>query len=176
MSAPRRSSIWLTAFTVLLAAALLSPRAASEEYALPAAWAGTKDGSADGNPALVDGVPRWRLDAVVNPGQKADQGQRPDPLEPSHYMPLFWMKDRWKVDLPQYQSVEFKDGSLIMGRAMARVVAHELYHMLTGSTAHARSGIARAEYSRDDLTADEFLFCEKEVGWVRRWAQARRSN
>ncbi len=114
MPALRQSIISLTTYALLIATSL-APLAAGEEYKLPATWVGTKDGSPEGNPALVDGAPRWRLDAVVNPGQKADQWQRPDPLEPFHYMPLSWAKDRWKVDLPQYQSVEFKDGGVIIG-------------------------------------------------------------
>src|SRR4051812_22316133 len=32
----------------------------------------------------------------------------------------------------------------LFGRAMARVVAHELYHVLAGTTEHAHSGIARS--------------------------------
>ena len=64
------------------------------------------------------------------------------------------------------------DSGNAMGRAMARVVAHELYHMLTGSNVHARSGIARAEHSRDQLTAAAFLFAKPEIEWMRAWANS----
>jgi hypothetical protein len=46
----------------------------------------------------------------------------------------------------------------LYGRAMARVIAHELYHILTGSTDHARSGVARSCFSSDDLLAERFAF------------------
>ena len=67
----------------------------------------------------------------------------------------------------------FEDGNLMLGRALARVVAHEFYHMLTQSPSHARSGIARAEYSREDLTATSFLFTESQTEWMRQWAAKR---
>jgi|GEM_PF-652292 len=57
----------------------------------------------------------------------------------------------------------------IFGRAMARVVAHEIYHMLTGSAAHAKQGIARAAHSRQDLTARKFDFAKPETEWLREW-------
>lgn len=84
---------------------------AAETYAPPKVWVGVKDGSSDGNPALVDGVPLWRLDAVVNPGQKtAEWHNRPDNHEPLHFTPLSWRKDCWIYDLPQYQGVKVKEG------------------------------------------------------------------
>lgn len=65
------------------------------------------------------------------------------------------------------------DFSVVIGRAMARVVAHELFHMLIGSTSHALTGVARAAYSRDDLTAEELLFTASDIACLRRWAQRR---
>ena len=58
-----------------------------------------------------------------------------------------------------------------LGKAIARVGAHEIYHMLTGSVTHARTGIARAEHSRADLTAGSFSFAKPETDWLRSWAQ-----
>jgi hypothetical protein len=60
-------------------------------------------------------------------------------------------------------------GNAALGRAMARVGAHEIYHMLTGSTNHARSGIARAEHSRTELTEASFTFAKPEEDWLRAW-------
>jgi hypothetical protein len=44
------------------------------------------------------------------------------------------------------------------GRAMARVVSHELYHVLAATTEHTHSGIARSCYSPADLLAERFDF------------------
>lgn len=57
-----------------------------------------------------------------------------------------------------------------VGRAIARVGAHEIYHMLTGSEEHAPRGIARASLSRADLTAPAFAFAEAQAKWLRTWA------
>ena len=45
-----------------------------------------------------------------------------------------------------------------LGRAMGRVLAHELYHVFTGNERHADGGIARSFQKREELTADEFEF------------------
>ena len=101
----------------LLALALLTllvlPTAvcsAADVYTLPKTWNGTKQMASDGNPALVDGAPMWRLDAVVNPRQKEDAGNRPDAGEPQHYRPLIWKGDAWRYDLPQYREAKITDG------------------------------------------------------------------
>lgn len=49
-------------------------------------------------------------------------------------------------------------GDAILGRALGKVLAHELYHVLLGTTHHATSGIAKAVQSTDDLKSDAFFF------------------
>jgi hypothetical protein len=63
-----------------------------------------------------------------------------------------------------------EDNNASLGRAIARVSAHEIYHMLTGSEQHARRGIARASHSRADLTASTFVFAQQQINWLRAWA------
>jgi hypothetical protein len=46
----------------------------------------------------------------------------------------------------------------LYGRAMARVVAHELYHVLLRTTEHARSGVARSCFTTGDLLSERFEF------------------
>jgi hypothetical protein len=46
----------------------------------------------------------------------------------------------------------------LFSRAMARVIAHELYHVLAGTTEHAHAGIARSCYSTADLLGERFDF------------------
>lgn len=60
--------------------------------------------------------------------------------------------------------------NMIFGRAMARVVAHEMFHMLIGATVHAKQGIFRAAHSRDDLTAKTFDFGRPELAKLKDWA------
>jgi hypothetical protein len=46
----------------------------------------------------------------------------------------------------------------LYGRAMARVVAHEFYHVLLRTTDHGRSGVARSCFSTSDLLTERFEF------------------
>jgi hypothetical protein len=62
----------------------------------------------------------------------------------------------------------------VLGRALARVTAHEIYHMLTGSETHAREGIARAALSRADLTNTTFFFARMQTDWIKSWVEKQR--
>ena len=46
----------------------------------------------------------------------------------------------------------------LYGRAMARVLAHELYHVLLRTVDHAHSGIARTSFNATDLLTERFDF------------------
>jgi hypothetical protein len=46
----------------------------------------------------------------------------------------------------------------LYGRAMARVVAHEFYHVLLRTTEHGRQGVARSCFSTGDLLTERFEF------------------
>ena len=56
----------------------------------------------------------------------------------------------------------------LYGRAMARVVAHELYHILMQTTEHARSGVARSCFSTEDLLTERFEFESTTLAQMRR--------
>jgi hypothetical protein len=47
-----------------------------------------------------------------------------------------------------------------LGMAMARVVAHELYHMLAHTTSHAAHGLAKASQPLEDLISNRTLVFE----------------
>jgi hypothetical protein len=55
----------------------------------------------------------------------------------------------------------------ILGRALGRVVAHEMYHMLASTTVHAEGGVARSFHTRKDLTGPEFHFTARETKLLR---------
>lgn len=44
------------------------------------------------------------------------------------------------------------------GRAMARVAAHEFYHVMMGSRGHEHDGVAKASFSVNDLLDERFAF------------------
>jgi hypothetical protein len=53
------------------------------------------------------------------------------------------------------------------GRALARVLAHELYHFLANTKGHASGGLAKAAYSAEELLGQTFLFGRKEYECLR---------
>jgi len=55
-----------------------------------------------------------------------------------------------------------EDREQIFGRALGRVLAHELYHIFANTTRHGSEGVARESYSVQDLLAADFQFQEKE--------------
>jgi hypothetical protein len=56
-----------------------------------------------------------------------------------------------------------QNSDLAFGRALARVLAHELYHVLAGTTSHSRSGIAKPELSGNDLISNRLEFEPSDV-------------
>jgi hypothetical protein len=48
------------------------------------------------------------------------------------------------------------------GRALGRVLAHELYHIFANTMRHASMGVAKESYSVQDLLSDDFQFEAKE--------------
>jgi hypothetical protein len=59
----------------------------------------------------------------------------------------------------------------LLGRAMARVIAHELYHFLGNTTKHASAGIAKGVYNAADLTAAHLEFDQTGLNRVRQHTQ-----
>jgi len=49
------------------------------------------------------------------------------------------------------------------GRALGRVLAHELYHIFANTMRHGSMGVAKESYSVQDLLADDFQFEAKET-------------
>jgi hypothetical protein len=56
----------------------------------------------------------------------------------------------------------------LLGRAMGRVLAHELFHILANTGQHGREGVAKAAHSRKDLVSDRFTFAAKDARRIAR--------
>ncbi len=86
----------------------VSTREGAATYRLPAAWAGAKKGTAEGNPILSDGKPVWRLDRVYPD----------DPLMSANYEPLPWDGTRWIPASHQHggnPKAKIESGNLSLG-------------------------------------------------------------
>lgn len=58
------------------------------------------------------------------------------------------------------------------GRGLARVLAHELYHILLGTEEHARTGVAKSTHTGRDLTCESFTFEPEQIEQLRAVGQA----
>jgi cytochrome c551/c552 len=56
----------------------------------------------------------------------------------------------------------------VFGRALGRVVTHELYHIFTGTKHHGSDDVAHPVYTTTDLMTDKFRFGAKELTTLRR--------
>ena len=59
------------------------------------------------------------------------------------------------------------DRQCALGRAMGRVVAHELYHVLACTTKHAGNGLARATQTLRDMISGTLGFNKDEAAAIR---------
>jgi len=55
----------------------------------------------------------------------------------------------------------------IFGRALGRILAHELYHVFANTMRHGPTGVAKNAYSVSDLMGEEFSFEEREFEMLR---------
>lgn len=55
---------------------------------------------------------------------------------------------------PQMSPAQWKDRDFVLGRALGRVLAHELFHMLAKSQHHSPAGITKSALSPAQLVAD----------------------
>jgi hypothetical protein len=62
---------------------------------------------------------------------------------------------------------DYQKADLLMGRALGRVVAHELVHMLTKSGRHAHEGVYKASLSGKQLISDSLPLSALDVDHLR---------
>lgn len=59
------------------------------------------------------------------------------------------------------------DREEIFGRAVARVVVHELYHIFANTPHHGHDGVAKSAYTVQELLCDDFVFEEAQNNTLR---------
>ena len=68
---------------------------------------------------------------------------------------------------------DFQKADLLFGRALGRVLAHELVHMLTGSGVHGREGVQRPALSGKDLISGSLLLSPADIARLRELQKSR---
>jgi hypothetical protein len=56
----------------------------------------------------------------------------------------------------------------LLGRAMGRVLAHEIFHVFANTDQHGHEGVAKTSYSRKDLVAEGFEFKAEDAKRIER--------
>jgi hypothetical protein len=59
---------------------------------------------------------------------------------------------------PALQPLNLPLRRVVFGRALGRVMAHEVYHILSQRKDHDPTGVAKASFTLEDLTARQFEF------------------
>lgn len=54
----------------------------------------------------------------------------------------------------------------VVGQALGRVLAHEIYHIVAKTAIHAKTGVAKAEFSATDLTDSAFEFSHDSLEFL----------
>ena len=62
--------------------------------------------------------------------------------------------DRVRSSLGMSQTAPGARGDLLLGRALGRILAHELHHIIGQTRAHTQHGISKKSFSARDLIAD----------------------
>ena len=77
--------------------------------------------------------------------------------------------DRVRTSLRGVMSWEdYFRSDVVFGRAMARVLAHELYHVLAGTESHSRRGVAQRALSGSQLASEQLELNPEELDLMRR--------
>jgi hypothetical protein len=59
-------------------------------------------------------------------------------------------------------STPASDRDTLFGRALGRIVAHELYHIFANTVHHGADGVGKSAYTVNELMSDEFRFDGRE--------------
>jgi hypothetical protein len=59
---------------------------------------------------------------------------------------------------PELARIEPAQRDFLYGRAMGRVLAHELYHVIANKREHAGSGVGKESFNAGDVLGEHFLF------------------
>jgi hypothetical protein len=69
---------------------------------------------------------------------------------------------------PAMSKSQWHDRDSVLGRALGRVLAHELYHMLAKSQHHAGEGVTRSKLTAAQLIADRLTMTPADLESLRR--------
>jgi hypothetical protein len=84
-------------------------------------------------------------------------------------LPFSWINCETLTQMlaPSLGRMKANDRDFLYGRAMGRVLAHELYHMLANERDHVGSGVGKPSFSATDVLGESFTFEESALARFR---------
>ncbi len=81
-------------------------------------------------------------------------------MERGKILPFSWINCETLTEMlaPSLSGKESGQRDFLYGRAMGRLLAHELYHTLSNKRGHSESGVGKATFSANDVLAERFTF------------------
>ena len=111
-------------------------------------------------------------DEPIEPAVNSGASLAETAISPHGVTPFSWVNcaNLTRLIGPELSAEAGAERDYLYGRAMARVVAHEIYHVVTGSRDHGRNGVAKASFSVSDLLEEVFPFDSAELAKLRQKA------
>lgn len=90
-------------------------------------------------------------------------------VDGDHVLPFSWINCETLTQMlaPSLAGVKASQRDFLYGRAMGRVLAHELYHMLANQREHVGSGVGKPSFSAKDVLGESFTFEESALARFR---------
>jgi len=76
---------------------------------------------------------------------------------------------------PRLQALSVPSRATLLGRALARVMAHEIYHIVAQTSDHEPRGLSKAQLTLSDLTGGQIEFSSSSLLRIRMAARQRQS-
>jgi len=81
-------------------------------------------------------------------------------VEGDQVLPFSWISCETLTGLlaPSLAGIASAERDSLYGRAMGRILAHELYHILANEREHSQSGVGKSSFTASDVLGENFLF------------------
>ncbi len=86
-------------------------------------------------------------------------------VQDGQVLPFSWIYCQTLSEMlaPALASTKSGQRDFLYGRAMGRVLAHELYHVLSNEREHENGGVAKSSFSASDVLKDDFTLGESAL-------------
>lgn len=128
---------------------------------------GASNGSEDGFVAIIEmrgACHAPKPGASLNP-VSAGASLASTAVQDGQVLPFSWIYCQTLSEMlaPALASTKSSQRDFLYGRAMGRVLAHELYHVLSNERAHENGGVAKSSFSASDVLKDDFTLGESAL-------------